>query len=149
MSLDKVEIPDDLPAADLLRVKGLRATGPRVAILEALRIDRHHPTPEQIFTRLREEHPSLSLSTVYQTLEVFLAAGLCRRVNAGDGRLRVDGTAHDHDHAVCRHCGAVSDVARDAHHPSPVPALPSGMELLEVRVEYDVVCAACASGGSG
>ena len=150
MSLDKVEIPDGGAAADVLRSRGLRATGPRVAILEALRSDRRHPTPEQIFTSLREGHPSLSLSTVYQTLEAFLEAGLCRRVNSGDGRLRVDGTSHDHDHAVCRRCGTVFDLRHGSgRRRLPDPELPAGMELLGVRIEYDVLCASCGGGRSG
>jgi len=147
MSLEKVEKPDGLSPAELLRGRGLRPTGPRVAILEALREDRRHPTPEQILTSLRERHPSLSLSTVYQNLMTFLRVGLCRRVSSRDGRLRVDGTAHDHDHAVCRVCGKVFDLERHGH--AGVPAgldLPAGAVLLGVRVEYDVLCGDCTTG---
>src|SRR5215471_8106943 len=80
---------------------GLKATGPRMVILAALEQDPTHPTAEHLYDTLRRAHPSLSLSTVYQTLDVFIRTGLCRRVSGLGDRLRVDGTPQDHDHAVC------------------------------------------------
>src|SRR5215468_1738215 len=99
---------------------GLKATGPRIVILAALEHDSTHPTAEYLYDTLRRDHPSLSLSTVYHTLEVFLRTGLCRRVSGPGDRLRVDGTPQDHDHAVCRRCGAIVDVDRDQG-PLPTP----------------------------
>jgi Fe2+ or Zn2+ uptake regulation protein len=130
-----------------LRDAGLKATGPRLAILAALETDRTHPSAEQIHSRLAASHPSLSLSTVYSTLETFVEAGLIRRVNPREGKLRVDGTRGDHDHAVCRGCGAIFDVDRERFPlPEPPATLPRGLEVVSVRVEYEVVCAACGEG---
>ena len=75
---------------------GLKATGPRMVILSALEQDYGHPTAEQLYEMLRQDHPSLSLSTIYQTLDVFMRTGLCRRVSGPGDRLRVDGTPQDH-----------------------------------------------------
>ena len=131
--------------AATLRASGLRATGPRLLILEALLRDASHPTPEALHGQLRARHPSLSLSTVYQTLEAFAKVGLCRRVNAGDNRLHVDGTARDHDHALCRACGRIFDVPRTSREVLAGEAsLPGDLTLVDVRVEYDVVCADCS-----
>jgi Fe2+ or Zn2+ uptake regulation protein len=127
-----------------LHEAGLRATGPRVAILGALQSDRSHPTAEQIHARLRDGLPSLSLSTVYSTLERFIAAGLCRRVRSDGARFRVDGILSDHDHAVCSACRRIFDVERGiARMPSPPATLPGGLEVRAVRVEYDVMCSEC------
>jgi len=134
-------------AAGRLKAAGVRVSGPRVAILAALLQARSHPSAEQLLDSLKVQHPSLSLSTVYKTLEAFLAAGLCRRVR-GDGlRLRVDGSADDHDHAVCRGCGRIFDVER-ALFPRPVapPTLPSGLTLNAIHLEYEVLCPACRTG---
>ena len=68
-------------AVERLRGVGLKATGPRVMLLVALKQDRSHPTAEQLYENLRLAHPSLSLSTVYQTLDAFIRTGLCRRVS--------------------------------------------------------------------
>jgi len=127
-----------------LRQVGLRATGPRIAILAQLEEDLSHPTAEGLLERLRGEHPSMSLSTVYKTLEIFLRAGLCRKV-AGDGaRLRVDGTLTDHDHAACRVCRRIFDVDRSLFPRPDAPAeLPDGSAVTAVHVEYEVICLHC------
>jgi Fe2+ or Zn2+ uptake regulation protein len=109
-----------------------------------LEADRTHPTAEQLHASLRRAHPSLSLSTVYNTLESFVRAGLCERVNS-DGVFRVDGVlGPDHDHAFCRRCGRVYDVDRRQSPPVEFPSrLPRGLVVRRVRIEYEVVCADC------
>lgn len=131
---------------------GLKATGPRMVILAALEQDHGHPTAEHLYETLRQDHPSLSLSTVYQTLDVFIRTGLCRRVSGPGDRLRVDGTPQDHDHAVCRLCGAIFDVDRaQCHLPTPPAQLSNGLMVTGIRFEYEVICATCreAPGGLG
>ncbi len=123
---------------------GLKATGPRTGILAGLEQAASHPTAEHLFDTLRRDHPSLSLSTVYQSLDVFLRTGLCRRVSGPGDRLRVDGTPQDHDHAVCRLCGAIFDVDRDqVQLPIPPGRLSNGLMVTGIRFEYEVICTAC------
>jgi Fur family peroxide stress response transcriptional regulator len=130
--------------AERLRAAGLKATGPRVAILDAVERNCKHPSAEDIYQELAESHPSLSLSTVYGTLSAFVKAGLVRKLSEFDGRLRVDGTKPPHDHAICRMCGAIFDIEPNLN-PAPTPPseLPGGLAVLEMRVEYDVVCKTC------
>jgi Fe2+ or Zn2+ uptake regulation protein len=130
--------------AQRLRTVGLKVTGPRMAILASLEEDLSHPTAEALHGRLRGDHPSLSLSTVYKTLEAFLRAGLCRRVSGNGARLRVDGGIVEHDHAVCRGCGLIFDVDRELMARPTVPmTLPDGIEVTAVHVEYEVICPDC------
>ena len=135
---------DSDQSVERLRKAGLRVTAPRLAILRALEADRTHPTAEKLLLSLRREQPSLSLSTVYNTLESFIRAGLCERVNS-DGIFRVDGAlGADHDHAFCRRCGQVFDVDRRQLPPVEFPSrLPRGLMVRRVRIEYEVVCAEC------
>jgi Fur family peroxide stress response transcriptional regulator len=115
-----------------------------MVILAALEHDRSHPTAEQLYETLRQDHPSLSLSTVYQTLDAFIRTGLCRRVSGAGDRLRVDGTPQDHDHAVCRLCGTIFDIDRQQFRlPTPPAQLPNGLIVTGLRFEYEVICAIC------
>jgi len=115
-----------------------------VQILDAVERNCSHPSAEDIYQELAERHPSLSLSTVYGTLSAFVKAGLVRKLSEVDGRLRVDGTKPPHDHAICRICGAIFDIEPNLRTaPTPPSELPGGLAVLEVRVEYDVVCAKC------
>ena len=127
-----------------LRQAGLKATGPRVMLLAALEQDRSHPTAEQLYETLQTQHPSLSLSTVYQTIDTFVRTGLCRRVSDAGDRIRVDGTPEDHDHAICRACSTIFDIDRQLFpRPTPPTQLPQGLTVTGLRVEYDVICATC------
>ena len=127
-----------------LRNAGLRVTAPRVAVLEELERNRSHPNPIEVHRLLSARHPSLSLSTVYLTIQAFAAAGLLHRMPARDGRLRVDGVVDAHDHAVCRRCGGVFDLpARVAISRTAPRGLPRGTRVLGARIEYDVLCARC------
>ena len=127
-----------------LHQAGLKATGPRLLILEAIEHNCNHPTAEHIHETLRQDHPSLSLSTVYQTLDAFIRNGLCRRVSSAGDRMRVDGTPQDHDHAVCGKCGEIFDIER-THFPLPTPPsqLPNGLTVTGLRLEYEVICESC------
>lgn len=123
---------------------GLKATGSRMVILAALEQDHTHPTAEHLYDTLHRDFPSLSLSTVYQTLDVFIRTGLCRRVSGLGDRLRVDGTPQDHDHAVCRMCRAIFDVDRDqVQLPTSPGYLSNGLMVTGIRFEYEVICASC------
>jgi len=130
--------------ASRLRAARLKVTGPRLAILEEVERNPDHPSAEELHRKLIDEHPSLSLSTVYMTLDAFVRAGLARRMPEVDGRMRVDGFDQPHDHAICRGCGKIFDLQR-IRGPLPAPPMPfpEGLEVLGVRVEYDVLCGPC------
>jgi Fur family peroxide stress response transcriptional regulator len=128
---------------------GLKATGPRLMILEAIEKHLHHPTVEEIYSSLLDDHPTLSLSTVYETLDVFIRNGLCRRVTGAGDRMRVDGTPQDHDHAICQSCGTIFDIDRQTYPLPPPPVqLPDGLVVKGLRLEYDVICSPCREAAS-
>jgi Fur family peroxide stress response transcriptional regulator len=136
--------------AEQLHRVGLKATVPRIVILEMLEHDHSHPTVEQLYERLLQTHPSLSLSTVYQTLDTFLRAGLCHWVPGRDGRLRVEAASHRHDHAVCRICRTLFDIERaEFATVSPPAQLPHGLLVTDWRIEYEVICRTCQEKARG
>ncbi len=127
-----------------LHAAGLRTTTPRLAILQLLEHDTSHPTAEQVYRRLRPAFPSLSLATVYNTLEAFTRRGLCRRVPPLDGRQRFDGTVEAHHHALCIACGSIFDIPAEVYQPPPPPPhLGSGLPVRGVQVTFDVLCSSC------
>jgi Fur family peroxide stress response transcriptional regulator len=131
--------------ASRLRDAGLRATGPRLAILAELERDTRHPSAEMLLDTLLDHYPSMSLSTVYATLESFLQKGLIRRISGLAGKLRVDGMLVEHDHAVCRYCGDVFDIASDTvQRPIAPTELPDGLKVMKIHIEYEVICQSCA-----
>lgn len=92
-----------------LKAGGLRVTPRRLAILEEVSTSRTHPTAEEIYYRLKPQIPSLSLTTVYRTLEALAQAGELRVVTLGGGASRYDGEIALHHHVVCLVCGRIQN----------------------------------------
>ena len=98
----------------LLARHGIRATRQREVIYAALAASHEHPTAEELLRAVRVFQPGLSLATVYNTLETFTRAGLCRKVcmSAAGGACRYDADLSDHLHAVTPD-GRVWDIPSD------------------------------------
>ena len=100
-----------IPTTQALKAKGLRVTPQRMAVFEALRSRKDHPSVEMVHEQVRKAFPTISLNTVYTTLNALEEVGLIRRIDAGDSLCRYDGNAVPHLHIVCTGCLRVDDVA--------------------------------------
>ena len=88
----------------------LRYSRQRAAVVDALRARRDHPTAEILYHALRQDHPTISLGTVYRNLSLLESHGEVLRVRGQDGPDRYDGTTAPHDHLHCQRCGAIVDL---------------------------------------
>lgn len=96
--------------AQLLRRHDLKVTPQRLAILEVLMSEEEHPSAEEVHTALQEEHPTVSLSTVYDTLSRFEKLSIVDSLHVGDGATRYEFQNGPHVNVVCVACGSVVDV---------------------------------------
>jgi Fe2+ or Zn2+ uptake regulation protein len=106
-------MPDPDELAELLRGHGLRPTPQRRAIVDAARRGGGHVTAESVFERVRDDLPTISLKTVYETLHSLVAVGVMRELVLGVGAIRFDMTPHPHHHVVCLECHRIEDVDLD------------------------------------
>ena len=89
---------------------GLKFSRQREAVLVYLRSTKSHPTAEQIYQKVRQEFPKISLGTVYRNLNLLADHGEILRLNCGDGVEHFDAMTEPHNHFICRHCGSVKDL---------------------------------------
>ena len=94
------------------RRRGLRITRQRERIYEALASARSHPTAEELHQTALAGESSLSLATVYNTLEAFAKLGLCHRIANASGPTRYDADVSDHVHLVADD-GRIFDLPED------------------------------------
>lgn len=92
----------------LLQAK-LKATPQRMVVLEAINESKTHPTVESIYDNIIEDNPSISLATVYKTLEAFAQAGLISRVATTEGQMRYDSNLSNHGHIYCHNTDEIID----------------------------------------
>lgn len=69
-----------------------------------------HLTAEEIYTKAREQMPSLARGTVYRNLGVLAEDGLIRKLEMPDAPARYDRRHSPHPHLVCERCGCVEDL---------------------------------------
>ena len=94
-----------------LKTAGLKATTPRIKILELLEsgADQHF-SAEDIFSVLKDNGDDIGLATVYRVLTQFEEAGIVCRHRFEDGRALFElNTGEHHDHIVCLQCGKVEE----------------------------------------
>jgi Fur family ferric uptake transcriptional regulator len=97
--------------ADDLKSSGLKATLPRIKILEVFqRSAQRHMTAEDVFKVLLNENSDIGLATVYRVLMQFEQAGLLTRSHFESGKSVFElNEGQHHDHLVCMTCGRVEE----------------------------------------
>lgn len=91
-----------------------------------------HPNAEMIYKTLEPTNPTMSLATVYKTLDFFKQLGLVQELNVGESSSRYDAVVRCHPHTVCRICGKVDDLHMDA--------LTEVARKLVPDLDFDVEC---------
>jgi Fur family ferric uptake transcriptional regulator len=97
--------------ADEIKSSGLKATLPRIKILEVFQQARQrHMTAEDVYKVLLNEESDIGLATVYRVLLQFEQAGILSRnhFEAGKAVFELNEGSH-HDHLVCVVCGKVEE----------------------------------------
>lgn len=99
--------------AEELYSHGIKPSYPRMQIYKYLQDKRNHPTVDSIYTHLVREIPTLSKTTVYNTLNLFIEADLVNSLNLDENEKRYEITIDDHSHFKCVKCREIYDIPYD------------------------------------
>lgn len=141
-------MPTAMLTPDALRRRfaahGLKFTGQRYAVYRALAASRAHPSADELFAAVRRSHPSLSINTVYKTIEALRAVGIASEVAARHDRARFDADPTPHHHLVCLGCRRIEDLYDAAlDRLALAPGARGGYRITGHRVEFQGYCADC------
>jgi Fur family ferric uptake transcriptional regulator len=136
--------------ADRLRGHGLKATAPRVAVLEAVEALGGHPDADAIARHARDRLGTLSTQAVYDNLRVLTDAGILRRIEPAGSPARYETRVGDnHHHVVCRRCGATKDIdCLVGAAPCLEPSNAGGFSVDEAEVTFWGLCPDCLGGSA-
>ena len=130
-------------SVEILKAKDIQVTPQRLAIFEQLMGRKDHPSAEMIFNEIKMEFPSLTLVTVYNTLQKLVSSDLCIKVNPLHTSARYDGNTEVHQHLVCTHCQKIIDI----HNASLSVQLPEWItekfKIVDHSVTFYGVCVEC------
>ena len=93
---------------------GFRLTNPREIVLNLLRNTDKHLSAEDIYIEAIKANPSIGLTTIYRTLDLFAQIGVVQKIDFGDGRARYELTNNPlkkdhHHHLICMKCKTIHD----------------------------------------
>lgn len=123
----------------------IRPTYQRIKILEYLDAHKTHPTVEEIYNTLYPGIPTLSKTTVYNTLRSFSDAKLVQELHIDDSEVRFDIDTSLHGHFLCKACGKVHDFDI-VHELQDQPLHFSGLEgfsIAQKQVYFTGLCKKC------
>lgn len=94
----------------ICRKKGLKVTHQRLVIYRAIAGSTDHPSADMVYKEVRREHPTVSLATVYKTLETFKKVGLVCAVGPLHENARYEANLAHHHHMICIKCKRIMDL---------------------------------------
>jgi Fur family peroxide stress response transcriptional regulator len=93
-----------------LEEKKISPTIQRLKILKFIKGNKKHPTVDMIYRKISKEIPSLSKTTIYNTMNLLVKKGVVSEICLGEGELRYDINLKPHGHFRCTECGKIFDV---------------------------------------
>ena len=129
---------------ELLRENGLKVTPQRMAIYTMLNNTNSHPSAEEIYKTLLPENPTISLATVYKTLDCFKNSGLIQELSVGNGRSNYDADISPHQHIVCKKCNRIYDFQLDGLNSLRADAEEkTGFSVENEQITFYGICPSC------
>ncbi len=114
----------------------------RTAVMEYLMSHKTHPTIDEIYSSLSPLMPTLSKTTIYNTLNLFVEKGAVLQLALDEKNARYDADISNHAHFMCKSCGKVYDIFDLSKELFAKPQLES-FDIHSVEVSYSGICGAC------
>jgi len=137
-----VKSPDEL--TEMFRARGLKVTPQRQCIFGVLHGSAVHPTAEAVHAAVVAQMPTVSLRTVYQTLNDLAAMGELVPLDLGTGATRFDPTLEAHHHLVCDRCGRIHDVHADVGAVALPAGTSPGFTVTATEIVFRGLCEQCS-----
>jgi len=124
-----------------LKKHGIKPSYTRLMIYSYLKEKMTHPTVDEIYTELADNMPTLSKTTVYNTLHLFTEKSVAKAISVNNQETRYDLITHDHAHFKCNVCGQIYDIEATA--PEIKHRELSGFEVDDAHLLYTGKCPKC------
>ena len=126
---------------DLLIAKGVKPSFQRMSVLNYIIKQKNHPSVDIIYTSLIEMIPTLSRTTIYNTLNLLTEKDIITALTISDTELRYDYIETDHAHFQCKTCGNIFDLDIDCETCKSESI--GGHKIVEKQIHLKGICANC------
>ena len=129
---------------EVCQANGIAVTHQRQMLYEVMKTMQGHPSPEEVYARVKKKVPAISLATVYKNIHLFVESGVFSKVSMHHGSLRVEMNEEAHHHMVCSKCKAITDIGeKELGLVSKKNRLPGGFLVERYAVDVIGLCANC------
>jgi len=130
---------------ETMQQKKKRVTPQRIAIFKYLISTDSHPTAQQIYNHVKEEFPTITLATVYKTLEMLEKLGKAKELGFSGLSTRFEANLEPHINLICLKCGKIEDLNSidPLEHLKAVVGNTSDFKITDQRVEFYGHCQQC------
>jgi Fur family transcriptional regulator, peroxide stress response regulator len=123
---------------------GIAVTHQRQVLYEVMKSMHGHPSPEEVYAKVKKKVPAISLATVYKNIHLFVENGVFREVSMHHGSVRVEMNGDAHHHMVCSKCKVITDIGEEELGlVAKRKKLPGGFLVERYAVDVIGVCAKC------
>ncbi len=128
-----------------LKESDCRITPQRYAVLNILATSSDHPSAESIHAKLIDHYPTMSLATVYKTINLLKREGEILELEFSDLGNRYDGKKpYPHPHVICTECGKITDPEQlDMDEITGKMMKATGYKILANRLDFYGICPDC------
>ena len=123
---------------------GVKPSVQRLAVMEYLMEHHTHPTVDEIYSALLPNMPTLSKTTVYNTLKLLTEQGAAIQLTIDERNVCFDADTSAHAHFLCTRCGRVFDIPLRHSSLEIEAGIPSGFITEQTAVYYRGCCCQCA-----
>lgn len=128
---------------DRLLEYNIKPSMQRIAIMEYLMEHRTHPSADEIYTKLSPTMPTLSKTTVYNTLKLFSEQGAALMLTIDERNANFDADTSQHAHFLCKKCGQIYDLPFSKEVKAVEGLQMDGHEVREMHYYYKGICKKC------
>ncbi len=137
---------DATRAYEFLNGHGIKPSAQRVAIMEYLMVHKVHPSVDEIYNALIGRLPTLSKTTVNNTLRLFREQGAALMLTIDERQVCFDGDTTPHGHFLCRKCNKVFDITtQEQEYTLAEKRLPHGFKCEQTDIYFRGICPECSN----
>lgn len=126
-----------------LQSRHIKPSVQRIAIMEYLMAHRTHPTVDEIYMALSPAMPTLSKTTVYNTLKLLSENGAVQTLTIDGRNTCYDAVTVPHAHFFCKCCGRIYDLTPTESDSHPGEMEREGHQIQEIHHYYKGICKHC------
>jgi Fur family peroxide stress response transcriptional regulator len=129
-----------------IRNIGIKLTPQRIAIIKYLSSTERHPSADEIFRAVARKYPTMSIATVYNTIDALKEKGYIQELTFDPNKRRFESNKKRHHHLICIKCNDIVDI-KDVVDLELHNGKMRDFDIHEIQIAFYGLCKKCRKKG--